>query len=68
MTALIALLPQILQLLPLVVTGTQSFITWIEGVRSSAQQSSEWTTDAEAAFVAWLLTLSKAPQWQPDAK
>lgn len=39
-----------LALLPLVTTGVQEFIEWINSLRTAAKQADEWTDEQEAAY------------------
>ena len=66
--ALIALLPQIIALIPVVTTGVQQLIAFIESIRGAAQQTGEWTDAMEKAFVDELLARAKTPAYQPDPK
>ena len=68
MPALIALLPQLLALLPTAVVGVEHLVAWIASIRTAAQQSGEWTADMEAAYVQGLYTLARRPSMQPDPK
>ena len=67
MGAILAVLPTILQLVPLAVTASQSFMNWVVGLRASAQATKEWTPELEAAFVNWLIALATSRAWQTDA-
>ncbi len=68
MTAALALLPVILQALPTVEVGVSSLISWVENVRTSAQQSGEWTPELESAYQASLLASKTNPAYLPDAQ
>ena len=68
MTAALALLPVILQYLPTITTGAEHLWAWVQGVRTAAQQSSEWTADHEAQFRAALAASGQDPEYQPDNK
>lgn len=55
-----------LALLPLVQTGVEQFIAWLQRLRTAAQQSGEWTPEQDAAFEASLLERTSDPAYQPD--
>jgi hypothetical protein len=55
-----------LALLPLIQTGVPEFIAWIQSLRSTAQQTGEWTVDQETAYRAALLAKTGDPAYQPD--
>jgi hypothetical protein len=53
-------------LLPLVETGVQEFIAWIESLKSTLQQTDEWTNDQDVAFKLALLAKTGDPAYKPD--
>ncbi len=55
-----------LQLLPTVETGAVQLWNFITAVRTSAQQTGEWTDTAEAAYQQALLKTKDDPAYQPD--
>lgn len=61
-----AILTVALQLLPLVQTGVQEFITWLETLRTAAKQTGEWSADQDAAYSAAIAAKKNDPAWQPD--
>ena len=67
MTAALALLPVVLQYLPTVETGAEHLWAWVEGVRSAAQQSAEWTPEMESQYRTALIASGKDPAYQPDS-
>ncbi len=66
MAAILALLPNVLQLIQLAVPGVENLIAWVNTIRTSAQQTGEWTPALESSFVTALVAYSQAPEWQPD--
>ena len=62
----VALAQLAIQLLPVVTTGTESFVNWINELRASAQQSGEWTAQEENAYRQALLTAGLSHKAQPD--
>jgi hypothetical protein len=68
MTTLIALLPVILANMPAIVSVVQSTVKWILTLRAAAQQTQEWTPQAEAAFQYWLVSTQVDPAWLTDAE
>lgn len=62
-----ALIPLALQILPLITTGVPEFIAWIEKLRSTAQQTGEWTDAQEQAYRAALWAKTQDPAYAPDA-
>lgn len=68
MPAALALLPVVLQYLPTIETGVEHLWSWINSVRSAAQQSSEWTEELEAQYRAALQATGSDPAYQPDSK
>lgn len=63
-----AIIQLALALLPLVQTGVPQFIAWIESLKSSAQQTGEWTDEQEAAYRAALFAKTGDPAYAPDPK
>lgn len=66
MAAILALLPAIFQLIPLIETGVSSIVRLIGSIRTAATQANEWTPELEAQFIAMLLALATRPEQQPD--
>lgn len=67
MSAILALLPSLISLIPTIGAGITNLISFIEGVRTAAQQAAEWTPDLEAAFVNALIARAKSQAWLPDS-
>ncbi len=67
MPAILALLPPLIAEIPAMTSGAAAVIKFISGIRSAAQQSSEWTPELETAFVNALIAKGSSPAWQPDA-
>ncbi len=55
-----------LRFLPLVTVGVPQFISWLQSLRASAQQSGEWTAEQDAAYTAALFAKTGDPAYQPD--
>lgn len=68
MTAAIAIIAQILPLLPTIGGDISALIKWISSIRTAAQQSGEWTPELEKAFIDNLILRATAPQWMTDAQ
>jgi len=66
MTAALALIPQVVALIPTVKVGVQHLIEWVREIRTAAQQSGEWTPDLEMQFQAALTARVSDPAYQPD--
>lgn len=66
MTALLNLVPVLLPLLSQLPGDVSALIAWVQSIRTSAQQSSEWTPAMEIAFQQLLLTQASSPVEQPD--
>lgn len=66
MPAFLAILPQLLSLLPTAVVGVEHLIALISAIRTAAKQSGEWTADMETAFVQSLMERAKLAKYQPD--
>lgn len=60
-----ALVPIILEALPSIVTGAEHLIAYINSVRTSLQQTGEWTADHEAQFLAGLAAHSTDTAYIP---
>lgn len=68
-TAIIALIPQLIGLLPVITTGVEHFVAWISALRTAAKQSNEWTPEMESAFInSLILRAVSNPAYQPDKK
>lgn len=52
--------------LPLIQVGVPQFIAWIESLKSSAEQSGEWTPELQAAYRATLFAKTGDPAYQLD--
>lgn len=63
---LVALIPQILAAIPITQTAIIATVNWINSIRTAAQQSGEWTPEAEAAFAAWAISTLTDPKWLTD--
>lgn len=57
-----------LTLLPKVTVGVTQFITWLNTLRTAAQQAEIWTAAHEAEWVAGLTTHALRPEEIPDAQ
>lgn len=55
-----------LQLLPLIKTGVGEFILWLNTLKTSLQQTNEWTPEQDAAFNAALFAKTNDPAYLPD--
>lgn len=66
MGAVLALLPQLMALIPSITVGVQHIILWVQSIRSAAQQSGEWTPELENQFIAMLVSTTTNPAWMPD--
>lgn len=62
----VILAQQILAVLPLITTGVNELVAWIKTVRTTAQQTGEWTAAAEAAYKESLLASAQDPANKPD--
>lgn len=65
MTAILALLPQLLPLLPTMGAAAGDFIAWVRAIRLAAQQTGEWTPELEAQFLEGIESRSNDPAWRP---
>ena len=63
-----AIIALILTNLPSIIKAGQAVYGFVAGVRKAATQTAQWTDQNEADYQAYILTLSKAPEQQPDAK
>lgn len=61
-----AILQLALALLPLVQTGVQEFIGFINAIKTSLQASGEWTPEQDAAYRAVLYAKTSDPAYKPD--
>lgn len=68
MTAILALLPGILALIPSISNGVEQLIALIGSIRTAAQQTGEWSPELETQFLNALLATKTDPAWQPDPK
>lgn len=68
LTALIALMPQIIAGVKEVGIGIQYAIQWIMGIRAAAQQTKEWTPELDEAFIQLLFTQATSPEQKTDAQ
>lgn len=68
MAALVLLIPQILAAIPVTTSAITATVKWIESIRAAAQQSGEWTPEAENAFQAYLIGTWTDPKWMTDAE
>lgn len=68
MPAIIAIIAQLIPLIPSLTVGVESLIAFIASIRTAAQQSGEWTPELEKAFLDALLARSTSPAWRPDPK
>lgn len=69
MAAILALLPQLIALIPSITTGVGSVIKFVGQVRAAAQQSGEWTPELEKQFVDALIAKgSNDAAWKTDAE
>lgn len=68
MSAALALIPQLIALIPLVESGASELIGFISKVRVAAQQTGEWTPAMETAFLESLLKMGQGRAWMTDAQ
>ena len=68
MTAIIALLPQLIALIPSVTTGVSSLIKFISEIRTAAKQTGAWPPELEAQFTDALIAVSQSDAWKTDAE
>ena len=66
--ALVAILPTLIQLIPVVTAGVENLIAFIQSIRTAAQQTAEWTPAMESAFLDALLARANSPAYKPDPK
>ena len=64
MPAAITLATLILPLIPNIIGEVEALWTAIAGIRAAAQQSAEWTPEAEAAWQAALFADGKSADWK----
>lgn len=64
----IVIAQMVIAALPSLTTGITEAIAFINSIRSAAQQSGEWTADAETAYRNSLWATTQDPAYQPDAK
>lgn len=67
MSAILAFLPTIIALIPLLTKGVDEIIHLISLIRDAAKQNEEWTEELETAFLNALIATKTDPAWQPDA-
>lgn len=58
--------PKVLESLPEMILATTVIVSYINTLRTIAQQAGEWTPDQEASFQGMLDAAKVAPHWQPD--
>lgn len=63
----VAIAQAILALMPLVTTGSEHLLAFVENTRKAAMQTNEWPPETEAAYQARLLAKADSPAAQPDA-
>jgi hypothetical protein len=68
MAALLALLPQLIALIPVVSTGVGDLIAFISSIRTAASQTSQWTPALEAQFVNALIAKGSTNAWMTDSQ
>ena len=68
MTAILALLPTLIGLIPTITTGLSVVIKFIADVRTAAQQTSQWTPELEKQFVDALILKGSSDAWKTDAE
>jgi len=61
-----AILPAVIANLPAIISLGEAGVNFIIKLRTAAQQSQEWTEEAEAAFQTDLVQDALGPEWQPD--
>ena len=61
-----ALLPLVIQAIPGAISAGTAIVNLISGIRTAAQQTGEWTPEAEAAFQAAILADAQTPAQQPQ--
>ena len=66
--SLLALLPGLIQLIPVISTGVGQLIAFISSIRTAAQQTGTWTPALEAAFVDALIAKGSTDAWKTDAE
>lgn len=68
MAAALALIPQLISLLPLLETGGAELIAFISKVRNAAIQTGAWTPAMDKAFLDSLIAMSQKQAWKTDAE
>lgn len=68
MPALLLLLPQILAAIPVTMSAITATIKWVESIKAAAQQSGEWTPEADTAYRNWIVSTLTDPKWLTDAE
>lgn len=66
MTAIIALIPTLIGLIPSAMSAAQAIIAFIASIRKTAQQTGEWTPELEKQFLDALIARTTDPAWIPD--
>lgn len=61
--SLVALIPTILQEIPLTQRTILATVNWINAIRTAAQQTGEWTAEVETEVNAWEIRTRIDPQW-----
>jgi len=64
--AILAALPGIIKLIPIVTEGASNLIAFIASIRTAAKQTSEWTPELEAAFIDALIAKASTDAWKTD--
>lgn len=67
MTAILAIVAQLLPILAQLPGDVAALIAWIQSVRTTAQQSQEWTPELEAAFLSSMAGEALQPEQLTDA-
>jgi len=66
--AIVALLPELIKLIPIISTGVGNLIAFIADIRKAAQQSGEWAPQMEKAFIDSLIAKASTDAWKTDAE
>lgn len=66
--ALLALLPQIIALIPTITSGVSNLVKFISDIRAAASQTSEWTPDLEKQFMDALIARASSEAWKTDSE
>ncbi len=64
--AIVAILPELIKLIPVVTTGIGNLIAFIASIRQAAKQSGEWTTQMEKDFIDALISKASTDAWKTD--